>query len=140
MNPVGVYLAGRCKGLEDEGKGWRKNATDLLNQAAAWVGSDIKVFDPIKYFSYSEPKQQSHKQVKNYYLERMSKCELVLVNLNGTNFSIGTAQEIQFAVDHNIPVIGFGDDEVYPWISDVDCQAVFHSLFEAVDYIRDHYL
>ena len=140
MSTTRIYLAGRCKGLEDEGKGWRKKATEALYQAASWKESRISVIDPLDYFSYKEQNNKSHKQVKNYYMSRIRKCDIVLVNLEGTNESIGTAQEVQFAVDNNVVVIGFNAGKGYPWIEEVDCQVVFQTLFEAVDYIRDYYL
>lgn len=140
MSTTRIYLAGRCKGLDDEGKSWRKKATEALYQAASWKESRISVIDPLDYFSYKEQNNKSHKQVKNYYMSRIRKCDIILVNLEGTNESIGTAQEVQFAVDNNVVVIGFNAGKGYPWIEEVDCQVVFQTLFEAVDYIRDYYL
>lgn len=78
--------------------------------------------------------------MKLFYLNKISKCDLVIVNLNNSDSSIGTAQEVQFAVDNNIPVIGFGTHNMYPWISEVDCQVVFNTITETVDYIRDYYI
>lgn len=140
MSITRIYLAGRCKGLEDEGMEWRKKATEALYNAASWKDARISVLNPLDYFSYKDNKAKSHKQVKGFYMNRIKNCDLVLVNLDGTNESIGTAQEIQYAVDHDITVIGFNEGTGYPWIEEVDCQVTFGNLFEAVDYIRDHYL
>lgn len=140
MDVLKVYLAGQCKGLEDGGKEWREKITEQLDTVAKWCGSDVKVFNPTKYFSYAEKRHKTQKQVKDYYLHQLSKCDVVLLNCEGTDVSVGTAQEVQYAVDHNIPVIGFGQNNMYPWISEVDCQVVFDSMHEAVDYIRDFYL
>lgn len=80
-----------------------------------------------------------NKQVKQFYLSRIRKCDLVLVNLEHTNTSIGTAQELQFAVDNHIPIIGFNDYDSYEWLPE-DCDVIFKGINEAIDYINDFYL
>lgn len=140
MSALKIYLAGQCKGLPDGGKEWRDQITEQLNTVASWCGKDVSVFNPTKYFSYAEKRHKTQKQVKDYYFSQIAKCDLVLLNCDGTDVSIGTAQEVQFAVDHNVPVIGFGLNNIYPWITEVDCQVVFESMHEAVDYVRDFYL
>lgn len=139
-NRIQIYLAGACKGLEDEGREWRLRATKMLEQAAEWQDVKIKVINPLEYFSYAEHKHKTHKQVKSYYLNQISKCDVVLCSLIDSDGSVGTGQEIQFACDHNIPVVGYGRDRVYPWLAEVDCEVVFDTLTEACDYIRDYYL
>lgn len=139
MEIVRIYLAGPCKHLADEGKEWREKAATMLNQAAEDVGTAVKVINPVDYFSYSENKHQSDKQVKKYYMDQIKHCRLVLVNLESTELSPGTAQELQYAVDNNVQIIGFGEKYIYPWLL-VDCQAVFPSIHTAIDYIRDYYL
>lgn len=135
-----VYLAGACKNIDDGGKEWRNSITQRLEKAAEWCNKSVEVFNPTFYFNYTEKLHKTQKQIKDYYFSRLRKCDLVIVNLNDTNSSIGTAQEIQYAVDHCIPIIGFGTKEVYPWIAEVDCQVVFDTMTEAVDYVRDYYL
>lgn len=140
MKPLKIYLAGRCKGLVDGGKEWRENARKILETIAETAGSKIVIFDPTEYFDYESHKHKSQKQIKDYYYHAIRQCDLVLLNCIGTDVSIGTAQEVQYAVDNNIPVIGFGTEHVYPWITEVDCQVVFDSIHEALDYIRDFYI
>ena len=130
-----VYLAGQCKDLADGGEGWRNEACRLFTNK----GNRFLAFNPTLYFSYKECKHKTQKQIKEYFLNRLSKSDICLVNLDGTNKSIGTAQEIQFAVDHNIPVIGFSPKNSYPWIAEVDCTVVFDTLEEAVNYICEYY-
>lgn len=137
---IRIYLAGRCCGLEDEGKAWREEITKQLDAVAEWQNKKVKIFNPTKYYSYAEKKYKSQKQIKDYYLYQLSKCDVMILNANDTNYSIGTAQEVQYAVDYNIPIIAFGTDNMYPWIVEVDAQVLFESMHEAVDYIRDYYL
>lgn len=138
--PLTIYLAGPCKNLEDEGRGYREEITKMLATVAEWLGKPIKIINPTKYFSYKEKRHKTSKQVKEFYLHKILNADLVLVNCNDTDCSPGTAQETQFAVDHHIPVIGYGNKNRYPWITEVDCQVVFDSMHEVVDYVRDYYL
>ena len=79
------------------------------------------------------------KQTKNFYIKYLiANSDLILVNLNNTENSVGTGQELQYAVDKGIPVIGFGKQNVYEWLPE-DCDVVFDTLEEAVDYIINYY-
>ena len=139
-NRTKIYLAGACHCESDEGKEWRTKATQILKQAAEWADAKVEIINPLNYFSYSENKHKSHKQVKRFYLNEIKTCNVVLVNLKNSALSCGTCMEIQFAVDNMIPVIGFNNDNAYPWVAEVDCDVVFNNLLEAVDYIRDYYM
>ena len=138
MGRLKIYAAGACRHVPDEGRAWREQATKMLEQAAEWKNVQVSVVNPLDFFTYAENKQKSHKQVKKFYMNKIKNCDVVLVNLDSTDYSPGTAQEVQYAVDHEIPVVGFGTDKVYPWLSDVDCDVTFEKITEAVDYIRDY--
>lgn len=140
IDTLKIYLAGNCKYEPDGGASWRKEITEKLCKVAEWSDKKIKICNPLNYFSYKLNKHKTQKQVKEFYLNKISKCDLVIVNLNNSDKSIGSAQEVQFAVDNYIPVIGFGTKNIYPWISEVDCQVVFNTITETVDYIRDYYI
>ena len=135
MKKFEIYLAGGSKNEPDEGMGWR----DQLRRDWQNHFSDISIVNPLDYFRYSKDWHQSDKQVKQYYLSRIKKCGAVLVNLNNSDKSCGTCQEIQYAVDHDIPVIGFGTENIYNWLL-VDCQCVFENSDEAMDYIMTYYV
>ena len=140
MGRLKIYAAGACRHVPDEGRAWREQVTKMLEQAAEWKNAQVSVVNPLDFFTYAENKQKSHKQVKQFYMNKIKNCDVVLVNLDSTDYSPGTAQEVQYAVDHEIPVVGFGTDKVYPWLSDVDCDVTFEKITEAVDYIRDYFM
>lgn len=136
---IRIYLAGPSYFEEDEGGAWRTKAVQMIKTATDDKPYDVKVINPLDFFSYSEVKHQSDTQVKQYYMDQILHSRLVLCNLDHTRTSPGTAEELQFAVDHQIPVISFSSgDEVYPWLK-VDSQVVFSSLLQAIDYIADYY-
>ena len=135
---IKIFLSGGCKNETDEGVGWRQKAVQMIRTATEDKELKVKVINPVDFFSYSEQKQQNDAQVKRYYLDQILHARLVLVNLNRSDVSCGTCMECQFAKDHNIPIIGFGTENVYPWLL-VDAQAVFPSMLQAIDYIAEYY-
>lgn len=140
QNYVTVYLAGACFNEPDEGRGWRQDALNAFRKIDKYDELKSCVIDPTAYFSYSNPIHKTDKQVKAFYMSKIKGCDVILCNLNGSMFSVGTGQEIQFAVCNNIPVIGFGKEDVYPWLKNVDCDVVFDTLEEAVSYIKNYYM
>ena len=139
MCDMQIYLAGPSFFLEDEGREWRNKATQILHQTTENRDVKVRVMNPIDFFSYSEARHQSDTQVKRYYMDQIAHSRLVLVNLDQTRTSPGTAQELQYASDHDIPIVGFGGEEVYPWLK-ADCQCVFPSMLQAIDYIVEYYM
>lgn len=131
-----VFLSGPVKYEKDGGVEWRLRVYQCARENE-WV---LRVFDPTEYFDYQWDGryQKTDRQIKEYYLQAIKKSEIVLVNLNGTIKSVGTGMEIQYALDHDIPVIGWGNTDVYPWIRDA-CTVVFETLEEALDYVQTYY-
>lgn len=138
METIKIYLAGGCKNEDDEGRDWREKATQMFKTATDNKDCKIKVINPLNYFSYSEAKHQSDSQVKNYYMDQIKHSRIVLVNLTRSDVSCGTCMECQYAKDHDIQIIGFGSENIYPWLL-VDCQCYFPSMLQAIDYIIDKY-
>ena len=139
QNYITVYLAGACFNEPDEGKEWRRRAVNAFRQIDKYDSLKSCVIDPTNYFSYSEPAHKTDKQVKAFYLSKIKECDILLINLNGSRFSVGSGQETQYAVCNHIPVIGFGRDNVYPWLN-VDCDVVFDTMEEAIVYIKNYYM
>lgn len=139
MKEFTIYLAGACKGLHDEGKEWRTKAEITFKTIEENKNVKIKVINPTRYFKRDGSNMKSNRQVKQFYLSKIRKCDLVLINLENTMASCGSAFEIQFAEDHRIPIVGFGSYNVYEWFPEC-CDVVFTGINEAIDYISDFYL
>lgn len=140
MERFNIYLAGPCKYEPDEGKGWREKAAMIFNEHIESDEYRVVAIDPTKYFTYADRKDhETDKQIKEFYLDQIKHSRVVLANLDKTITSPGSAQELMFAVMNNVPVIGFGKDDVYPWLL-VDCQVVFPSMLQAIDYIKEYYI
>lgn len=139
----GIYLAGACRDLPDEGKTWRKDVKEYFEDYGVFFSEDcknLKIYDPTKYFARDGSNTLEKKQVKRFCLKHIIKnCDVVLVNLNNSNYSVGTGCELQYAECHEIPIIGFGKKDVYEWFPDY-CDVVFDEMQDALDYIIDFYM
>lgn len=140
MERFQIYLAGAVLHEPDEGKGWREKATTIFNDHIESDEYRVVTFDPTKYFSYSDRKDhETDKQIKEFYLDQIRHSRIVLVNLDRTAKSVGTGQELMFARMLNIPIIGFGKEDIYSWLKE-DCQASYQSMLQAIDYIKEYYI
>jgi nucleoside 2-deoxyribosyltransferase len=131
-----VFLSGPILNTEDGGKSWRRQVYKYVYDHE-WR---LKVFDPDEFFDYNwdNQYQKSDRQIREYYFHWIKKAEVVLVNLNGTDSSIGTGCEVTYANCYDVPVVGWGTKYVYPWIRDM-CTVVFDTLEEALGYLSAYY-
>lgn len=106
---------------------WLARIEEILKQTADWQSKSIHIIAP--------GIEATSKKLKDCIRYHIRQSNILLTDLK--DIDCQTAQEIQYALDHNIPCIGFGVD-VDPCAAS-DCQ-VFSTVYEAVDYIRDCYL
>ena len=125
-----IYTAGKMAGLSSEKQHeWRRkvensirNVTELLNMPQ----SNISFIHPPLFYEYGENYHQSEREVKNWDLNQVRQSDIVIVNLDNVDSSIGTHYELAtvdavnaFGGKH-IFVIGVGGEckELHPWIAD----------------------
>lgn len=141
-NSYKIYLSGAIGCYEKSGsdyyKTWRKDVDDMF------ASSIDDCFDPTKFYSYNDS-SYTEKEVMRYDLKQLKNSDIVLVNLDSIDMSIGTAQEIFYAYLLDIPIIGFIEDEkstyIHPWIKE-EVDKIFvgeNSKDDAVDYIKVYY-
>jgi nucleoside 2-deoxyribosyltransferase len=139
-----IYLAGKMSGLTfEEMTEWRNEILQKLYQAAQLSDTKINVIHPVMYYNFVEKRHQSEIEVEEYDLAHVVSSNIIVVNLAGLNDSIGTIIELHDAhYHHRIPVIAFGDRELYgnlhTWIQN-DITRVENNIDDVVDYIRDFY-
>lgn len=132
-----VYLAGAISYFYniDQPKRatvWREKATECLGQF------DIKCFDPCKENPncWNYPQDGLIKQ--NYFY--LKNCDIILVNLDMINDSIGTAWELSMAWRDHKPVVAFGQTH---WLDRPHMRSLidvhFEKLDKALSYITDMY-
>ena len=139
MEMFNIYLSGACKHLDEKDQNvWRESAKDYFSQIVC-THSKINAINPNDYFNYFNSTFKNDKQIKQHFMWMIRQSKLMLVNLNHSDKSCGTGQELQEAINCKIPIIGFGTENIYPWY-EVDCDVVFETEIEALEYIRNYYI
>ena len=132
------YLAGQMTGIDfDSSNVWRETAKEWLESREC--NYIVKVINPNDYYNFITQTYIDNKEIIRFDLHKVRTSDLILVNLNG--FSLGTAMELQHAIDNKIPILGYKDDGeiLHPWL-EYTCDRVFNSLAGALEYIKVYYL
>ena len=131
-----IYLAGKMSGLSiEEMSGWRNEFKFKFES----ITDKFHIASPTDFYSFSEKKHKTEREVMDYDLWIVKNSTLIVVNLDYPN-SLGTAIELYEAYKHcGIPVIGFGTIENHPWIE--ECVTVkFDTMDEVIDHILEFYV
>lgn len=140
-----IYLCGKMSGLTfNEMNSWRKNIEEILKRKANFTGVPIKVINPVSYYNFEEKRHQTEVEVEEFDLMHVITSDIIVVNLDGLQDSIGTIIELHDAhYHHRIPVVAFGNKQLYnelhPWVKN-DITRVEKDINDVVNYIQDFYL
>jgi nucleoside 2-deoxyribosyltransferase len=144
-----IYLAGGMQNLTfKEQTEWR----DYIKRSLKNDYLKLEIVDPTNYYNFETVAYDSNREVKEWDLNEVRTSDLIIVYFNDPN-SIGTAQELQCANEHNIPVIGIYENQenrelemlgkptikLHPWLVE-SCNKIFDNRAECVDYIKKFYL
>lgn len=146
-----VYTAGKMSGLSfSEQFDWRREIDRLIKDRCEDLSiptCSVRFIHPPLYYQYDKCWHQSEKEVKNWELHQVRDSDIVVVNLDGIESSVGTHFELatvdavnSFGHKH-IFVIGVGNpnQELHPWIE--LCLHRRESNFEdAAEYIANYLL
>lgn len=142
MNKL-VYLAGAmgCYKKDDNYPfAWRESVRQWFESY-----TDFRCFSPCDYYNYTIQAQKTEKEIMKYEFHWLLKSDVVLVNLKDLDKSIGTSDEILYAYQHDIPIIGFLEEgnveDIHPWkIEQIDrIEFGKHAMFNALSYINEYY-
>ena len=139
-----IYLAGKMSGLEfDEMYEWRKHLREKLLTCADCASYKLSVINPVVYFNFENERYQSEKEVMDYDLAHVSTSDIIIVNLDGLNTSDGTKYELKEAYDNGIPVIAFGENDIYeklhPWTK-LYITRHEDTVENVIEYIQEFYM
>lgn len=128
----------------EEMNAWRIEANICLLDMAGYYSEKINVINPVLYYNFEEKRHQSEIEVEEYDLAHVVSSDIIIVNLEGLQDSIGTIIELHDAhYHHKIPVIAFGDkklyDDLHPWVKN-DITRVEDNIDDVVAYIQDFYM
>lgn len=137
MNKLKVYLSGSVKNVDLNFQTWRDKCLEYEENG---FYPDIKFIDPINYFNYTDKQPTTDKQCLDLFMWLVEKSDVLLINLDHSNNSIGSAMEVEHAYCNNIPIIAFGKnkDTWYNWIVE-RCSVIFINLEYAIEYIDTTY-
>ena len=136
MKHVLIYASGSEKNAPEGFTSWR----DELKTFLAWHNDKITFLDPMVHFNYTDKPSKTTRQCSNYFMWMIDRCDVLLVNLDHSDVSVGTGCEVQHGFDNRKPIIGFGvkPETWYEWTAD-KCDIVFDTQEEAIEYIVEHY-
>ena len=138
MSKLKVYLSGSIKNVDNSFQSWRTRCS-MLRQNGYYTNLDF--VDPNTYFNYTNKLPNTDKQCIDLFMWEIEKCDVLLLNLDYSNISIGTGQEVEHAFCHNIPIIAFGEkpETWYSWTKE-RASALFDTLDDAIEYLNNTYL
>lgn len=131
-----------CYGIGAEyPKKWRKIVEEKINRQYY----NFICINPVDYFEYGKNHHKSEREVMRFDLRMVKATDVVLVNLKDLNKSLGTSDEIIYAWNNDIPVIGFLEEgdiaDVHPWkIEQIDrIETGKDAIQKAIEYIGFYY-
>lgn len=135
MNKIEIFISGAEKNAPEGFGSWRNEVKNW----SAWT-SNITILDPVEHFNYIDKTPTQPRQCSNYFMWLIDRCDVLLVNLDYTEASVGTGCEVQHAYDMKKPIIGFGikKETWYEWTHE-KCEVIFETYEEALDYILEYY-
>lgn len=149
MKEVRIYTAGKMGGLSlAEQMQWRDDFLYVLGNSVDDTRVNITCIHPPLFYRYDleDPDYKTLDEIMTWDLTQLSTCNIMVVNLDGIDTSIGTCIEIGYVDalnsvrDKKIFIIGIGSEEnLHPWIK----QSMFRiedSIESAVEYIKEFLL
>ena len=142
MRDYKIYTCGKMGGWPySKQMGWRR---EIDHAIVIRSKIPVKFFHPPIYYNFEVKRYKDENEIMEYDLAKLRECDILVVNLDGIESSIGSCFEIATANAMNnfgnkhIFIIGIGDeDSVHPWIKssmsrcerDVDSAADYIATF-----------
>lgn len=143
-NGLTIYLAGKMDGLSDsEMKKWRNLLKSELEKYSDIVNYKTNVVSPCDYFNFNEQRYQNEQEIMKFDLSLVKNSDIVIVNTNGLNSSIGSIIEVYEAWKNDIPIIAYDENgdyrTIHPWLKCCITRAD-SCVIDICEYIKDFYM
>ena len=143
-NGLTIYLAGKMDGLSDsEMKKWRNLLKSELEKYSDIDNYKTNVVYPCDYFYFNEQRYQNEQEIMKFDLSLVKNSDIVIVNTNGLNSSIGSIIEVYEAWKNDIPVIAYDENgdyrTIHPWLKCCITRAD-SCVIDICEYIKDFYM
>lgn len=145
MKEYKVYTCGKMSGIPYEKQmDWRYKIEELIK---AKTNKSVTFIHPPLFYGYHMEMHKSEREVKEWELNQVCDSDIVIVNIDDVNTSIGSHFEMgavygaNVAGNKHITVIGFGNSksEIHPWI-DLSFLRFEESIEDAAEYIATYLL
>ncbi len=147
-----IYTCGKMTGLSyEEQMKWRNEFKKYLCKYIDLYGygnitRDIVIIAPPNYY-YNDCKPSNQKEIQEWGINQVVDSDILLVNLDGLETSIGSLIEIGVAHGVNcsgnkhIYIVGIGElpDDIHPWIKNSFIH-IEPNVKSAADYIAYYLL
>lgn len=142
---IKIYTAGKMLGLTyQEQMDWRYKIENMIENKTDQL---IKFIHPPLVYNYIEPSHKTEQEVMNWDLSHLKDCDIVIVNLEeiessiGTIFEMAAANELNHSGHKHIYIVGFGhtDKSLHPWI-ELSLHRKEDTLEDAADYVAEYLL
>lgn len=147
-----IYTAGKMSGTSlQKQTEWRFEIERHIREAAERYGrssdNSLVFIHPPLYYNYELKKHRTEREVKDWEVNQIRKSDIMIVNLDGINHSVGAHFELSVADSVNafggkhIYVIGVGKSEepLHPWIQ-LSLHREEEDFEKAAEYIADYLL
>ena len=145
MKEFKIYTAGKMSGLSyQEQMNWRKEIEWAVEKK---TNKKVHFIHPPVYYNYENQDYKSEKEIKDWEINQVRNSDIVIVNLDEVNDSVGTHYELctvdainSFGNKH-IFVIGIGklETSIHPWIQ-LSIHRQEETFEDAADYIVNYLL
>lgn len=143
-NGLTIYLAGKMSGLSDsEMRQWRNLLKSELEKYSDMANYKTNVVSPCDYFNFNEQRYQNEQEIMKFDLSLVKNSDIVIVNTNGLNSSIGSIIEVYEAWKNDIPVIAYDENgdykTIHSWLKCCITRAD-SCVIDICEYIKDFYM
>lgn len=143
-NGLTIYLAGKMDGLSDsEMRQWRNLLKSELEKYSDMANYKTNVVSPCDYFNFNEQRYQNEQEIMKFDLSLVRDSDIVIVNTNGLNSSIGSIIEVYEAWKNDIPVIAYDENgdykTIHSWLKCCITRAD-SCVIDICEYIKDFYM
>lgn len=143
-NGLTIYLAGKMGGISKaEMESWRNLVKAELEKYSDIANYKVNTISPCDYFNFNEQRYQNEQEIMKFDLSLVNNSDIVIVNTNGLNSSIGSAIEVYEAWKSGIPVIAYDENgdykTIHPWLK-CCITRVDSCVIDICEYIKDFYM
>lgn len=120
--PFRIYTVGKMKNTSySDQMAWR---TEIANLIKNMTEQPVIFVHPPTFYNYEQKDYKSEKEIKEWELNQLKQCDILVINLDGINDSVGshfeisTAEAINSLCNKHIYIIGVGKSKepLHPWI------------------------